>query len=275
MLKNLGLMQGRLSIPYKGKIQSFPSLSWENEFKKAKKLSLKFIEWTLDYKNLMKNPLMTLSGQAKIRKLCKKNNITVISITGDCFMQKPFWKAKQPYRKKLISQLKKIVLNASRLKIKYLVIPLVDNGNFENIKQKKILINELNKLNNFLKKTKIQILFETDLDPKENHLFLSNFNKKYFGMNYDIGNSASLDYDPNQEFKEYGKSIKNMHIKDRVKFGNTVPLGKGNAKFKLISKLCRKYNYKGNFIIQAARNKTGEEFETIRNYINFLKKKFA
>ena len=268
-------MQGRLSQPHNGKIQSFPILSWENEFREAKKLSLKFIEWTLDNKNLMKNPLLTSSGQKKIKKLSKKNNIKVVSITGDCFMQKPFWKSNKLTRNILISQMKKIISCASKLKIKFVILPLVDNGSIKILSHKKILINELNKMNNFLKKKKVQVLFETDMSPKENSKFLLNFNKKYFGINYDIGNSAGLNYDPIDEFKEYAKSIKNIHIKDRKKFGNTVPLGEGNAKFELVAKLCKKYDYKGNFIIQAARKKTGKETETIKDYLNFLQKIFV
>ena len=58
--------------------------------------------------------------------------------------------------------------------------------------------------------------------------FFKNFDKKYFGLNYDTGNSASLNFDPCQEFKKNGSIIKNIHIKDRKKFGGTVPLGKGS-----------------------------------------------
>ena len=63
MLNKVGLMQGRLSSPVGGQIQSFPKKSWESEFEKAKKLSIKLIESILDHKNLSRNPLRQLSGQ--------------------------------------------------------------------------------------------------------------------------------------------------------------------------------------------------------------------
>ena len=50
-------MQGRLSKQIGNKIQAFPEKYWKSEFSKAKKLGLKSIEWTLDYKNLYKNPI--------------------------------------------------------------------------------------------------------------------------------------------------------------------------------------------------------------------------
>ena len=104
--------------------------------------------------------------------------------------------------------------------------------------------------------------------------FIKNFNKKLFGINYDIGNSASLNFNPVEEFNFFAQYIKNIHIKDRKKFGKTVPLGKGNAKFYLISKLCKKYNYKGKFILQCARKKRGDEVNTVGGYLKFLKKYF-
>ena len=92
---NLGIMQGRLSKVENGNIQSFPSKSWEREFKLASKLGIKFIEWTLDYKDFLKNPIFSINGISKIKQLSKSNNVFVKSITGDCFMQKPFWKKKK------------------------------------------------------------------------------------------------------------------------------------------------------------------------------------
>ena len=274
MINKFGVMQGRLSKPLNGKIQSFPKKTWEKEFSLAKKLSLKYIEWTLDQKDLYKNPLLNEEGRNKINKLCKKNNIKVISITGDCFMQKPFWKEKKNLKKKLLIDLKNIISSASKMNIKYLILPLVDNGSIKNNFQENTIYIELKKLIPILKKNKLKILFETDFNPTKYFNFIKKFKKNFFGINYDIGNSASYNFDPIAEFKKYGKYIKNIHAKDRKKFGNTVPLGKGNSNFKLIFNLCRKYKYKGSFTVQAAREKSGAELKTISKYLTYLKKQF-
>lgn len=275
MLNRIGLMQGRLSKPMNGLIQSFPLKTWNKEFSLARKLSIKFIEWTLDYKNLHQNPLMKKSGRKKIMKLCNRYNIKIKSITGDCFMQRPFWKENYiKIREKLLNDLNKILVCASKLKIKNIIIPLVDNGSIKNLQEEKLLIKELRRFSTFLKKKKMTILFETDFLPKKNLSFIEKFEKKNFGINYDIGNSASLNFKPKEEFKTFGKYIKNVHVKDRLKYGKTVPLGKGNANFKLISNLLKKNNFKGNLILQAARGKTGKEFETVSNYLKFLKNSF-
>ncbi len=274
MIKNFGVMQGRLLKPVNNKIQSFPTKKWFKEFKLIKDLNLKNLEWTLDDKNLENNPFLLQKGQTQIKNLCKQNKITIHSVTGDCFMQKPFWKKKGEEKKRLLTKLKKIICGASKIKTKFVVIPLVDNGKIQNEYQKKTLIKDLKKMENLLADKKVQILFETDFSPAENLNFIKNFNRKLFGINYDTGNSASLNYNPIEEFDLFSVHIKNIHIKDRKKFGKTVPLGKGNAKFDLISKLCKKYNYKGKFILQCARKKSGDEINTLKNYLNFLKRYF-
>ena len=48
-------MQGRLSKSNEGKIQSFPTNSWKQEFEIAKKCGFKVMEWVFDDAN---NPIL-------------------------------------------------------------------------------------------------------------------------------------------------------------------------------------------------------------------------
>ena len=210
-----GIMQGRLAPMIENKIQAFPQKYWTTEFKKLSKLNLNLIEWTLDYRNLEKNPLLTSSGKRKIKHYKKKYSIEINSVTCDCFMQKPFWKIKK--NQELIDYLKKIISSSKELGIKLLIIPLVDKGSIKNAKQGKNLLNICKTLEDHLKKNKVKIIFESNFKPEKLFYFIKKFNIKHFGINYDTGNSASLNYDINQEFKYYGEYISNIHIKDRKK----------------------------------------------------------
>ena len=105
--------------------------------------------------------------------------------------------------------------------------------------------------------------------------FISKFDKKIFGINYDSGNSAGLDFNINDEFNLYGDRILNIHIKDRIIDGKTVRLGEGNANIKKLFKKLMNINYKGNLILQTARSKNNKDIEEIKinlKYLNNLKK---
>ena len=74
-----GVMQGMLSKIIDNKIQAFPKKHWRLEFSRAKKLGLKSIEWTLDYKDLYKNPILTYRGRKEIKQISKKYKIKINS----------------------------------------------------------------------------------------------------------------------------------------------------------------------------------------------------
>ena len=98
-----------------------------------------------------------------------------------------------------------------------------------------------------------KIVFESDFNPHRLHAFIQRLDSESFGINYDIGNSASLGYNVDDEFKAYGNSILNVHVKDRKYRGTTVPLGEGNANFNKVFEKLSEISYKGNFILQTAR----------------------
>jgi hexulose-6-phosphate isomerase len=274
MKHKIGFMQGRLSPIQGKKIQSFPWKNWKNEFKIGKRLNFKILEWTLDSAKLYSNPLMTKKGQAKIKNLCRKYNFKVLSLTGDCFMQKPFWKINSLKRINLQIDFLNIVYAGSKMGIKFIVLPLVDNGKLESQKQEIILINFLKSIYPILQLNKIKILFETDFEPKKYLKFIKNFNRNFFGINYDTGNSASYGFNPSVEISLFGKYIDNVHIKDRIYKGNTVPLGEGNTDFLTIFKKLKQIKYKGNFILQGARSKNNQQVSTIKEYRDFVTKFF-
>ena len=97
----VGFMQGRLSPIINGKIQSFPWQNWKNEFLLAKNININLIEWTLDQDNLYENPIMSSKGHELITELKNKYSIIIETLTGDCFMQEPFWKNEGNKKKKI------------------------------------------------------------------------------------------------------------------------------------------------------------------------------
>jgi hexulose-6-phosphate isomerase len=263
-------MQGRLSPMIDNKIQAFPSRLWKDEFAHAKGLGLKFIEWTLDYNKIFSNPIFIKKDVKLIRKLSQKYSIKVISLTGDCFMQSPFWKKKDHRRE--VSDLKKIITASSNLGIKFIVVPLVDNGSLKKVWQEKKLIIIFNSLIDFLKKNKIIILFESDYEPEKLKDFIKKFDPDVFGINYDTGNSAALGFDVKKEFSCYGNSIKGVHIKDRILKGATVRLGDGNVNFKLFFKLLEKIKYKNHIIFQTARSKNNKDVQEMKINLRYISK---
>lgn len=249
----IGFMQGRLSPLINGEIQAFPWEFWRNEFLIAQRINMHIMEWTLDQASLYKNPIMTIEGQEEILKLSKRHMLAIPSLTGDCFMQAPLWKSQGERRRELEIDFNRIVANCSAVGISMLIIPLVDNGRLESLRQEDDLVDFLNINSNFLQEKKLKILFESDYEPTKLARFINRLDPEIFGINYDIGNSAALGFDVTEEFHCYGERIVNVHVKDRLLGGSTVPLGAGNVNFNKVFSALAKIGYNGNFILQTAR----------------------
>jgi hexulose-6-phosphate isomerase len=266
--KKIGFMQGRLvDSEKKNLIQYFPDKNWILELKISNKINFKIIEWTINSENLKKNPIFN-GDLTFLNKIIKKYRIKVPSITNDYFMQKPFFKKKYFNKKKeIIKNLERIILNGNKIGIQYHIFPLVDNASIKSEFEENILIKEIKKLSKKLKKNSL-ILFETDYKPSEVLKFIKKFKTKKVGINYDTGNSASLNYNFEDEIK-YFKYVKNIHIKDRILNGKTVRLGKGNWDYKKFFKLI-KFKYKGNFILQTARSPVNDHVKEMLINKNFF-----
>ena len=90
-------------------------------------------------------------------------------------------------------------------------------------------------------------------------------------INLDSGNTVSLGYDLKKEIIDANKLIGSVHIKDRLKYGVTVPLGYGDVNFKVLFKSLNKVNYKGEYVLQASRVKGINDKLLIKNIWNIWK----
>ena len=135
MKPKIGFMQGRLSSKVNGKIQAFPWESWKEEFEIAHSCGFSIMEWTLDQDRLYENPIMSEVGQKAIKELTQKYEISIPSLTGDCFLQAPFYKVNGKNKDILIQDLKNIIDACGLFGIKNIVFPLVDNGSLESNEQ--------------------------------------------------------------------------------------------------------------------------------------------
>jgi len=249
----IGFMQGRLSPLVDGKIQAFPWNYWRDEFKIAAKNNFSLMEWTLDQDRLYENPLLSEKGRLEIKSLMLHYNISIQSVTGDCFMQSPFYKVAGKDREFLLQDLQNIISACGLLGVEFIVFPLVDNGRVENFEQEKSLMDGLSLIEPDLQKYSIKIVFESDFSAKRLKDLIDQFSTEYYGINYDIGNSAAMGFNPAEEIKAYDQRILNVHIKDRLLHGTTVPLGHGNADILEVFRELKSIGYNGDFILQTSR----------------------
>jgi L-ribulose-5-phosphate 3-epimerase len=274
VIDRIGFMQGRLSPIVNGMIQSFPWNNWREEICDAASLGLSKMEWTLDQDRLYENPLMTIAGREEIITLSQEHKLLIPSLTGDCFMQAPFWKVDGAAREARQQDFIAIMEACSKIGVSQMVVPLVDNGSVQSQGEALVLRDFLLSLEARLASLNMRVIFESDYAPRELANFIATYPAKQFGINYDTGNSAAMGFDVKEEFQCYGGRVTNVHIKDRVLAGTTIALGEGNTDFESVFEQLSRVNYTGNLILQTARAKGGDHFAVLTQYrdltLNYL-----
>lgn len=248
----IGIMQGRLLPPEPDRFQAFPRTHWQEEFALAAEAGLQSIEWIYDVYGASVNPIATDTGIVAM----KHPSVQVVSLCADYFMDKP---ALDPA--KLIWLLNRCHVAG----IQRVVLPFVDASRITAPEPVIAMLKEV------LPQTKVEIHLETSLEPKAFADLLTALPHPLLKANYDSGNSASLGYSPTEEFAAYGERIGSIHIKDRVRNGGTVPLGTGDADFPAFFAALKTVHYQGDFILQVAREKPGDEVALAKRNLAWLR----
>lgn len=251
-------MQGRLSPQVGTRIQAFPRDHWREEFSAASSLNFPLMEWTLDDDGLHENPLMTAVGQAEIHELMRTSNVTVASVTGDFLMQAPPFAGTRDERNRRLDNLRSVIHACGALKARTIVWPLVDDGRIVREADEDQVVAIVGDLAPTLRTLGVRIAFESDYVPSSLSRFINRFAPDVAGVNYDSGNSAALGFEPGEELSAYGDRVINVHIKDRVRHGGTVPLGTGAADLPRVAEGLRRAGYRGDYVLQVARAADGD-----------------
>jgi len=257
-------MQGRLIPPQDGRFQSFPRDQWREEIANAVVAGLRGIEWIYDLYGEGANPLETIEGRLELKACLAEHGIAVVSICADYFMDCPLVRCSAEERNARLAKLQWLIAVCPELGIGRLVLPFVDNSKIASGQERQLVVDCLQQVLPSAEAHGVELHLETDMGPQAFADFLALLDHPLIKVNYDAGNSASLGYAPAQEFAAYGARVGSFHIKDRRLGATTVPLGEGDADFASLREQLIRCGYSGDFVLQVARGKAGEEPQWLR-----------
>lgn len=265
----LGIMQGRLCPPEDGRFQSFPKFGWADEFERAKLAGLDAIEWIWDAYGQDLNPLASDPGVAEMRAHSSRHQVAVRSVCADYFMDFPLVCEGDADRTQRLEALTWLIDRCAKAGIGRIVLPFVDASRMVTAADRLQVIAAVKAVLPQAAESGVELHLETDLAPADFAELLAQLPAANVFVNYDSGNSASLGYRPAEEFAAYGDRVGSVHLKDRVLNGGTVALGAGDTDFESLASALRAADYRGDFILQAARGVAGDEVAWARRNRDF------
>lgn len=238
-------MQGRLSQKDNQSLQSFPN-RWEDEFKRAKDIGFKKIEWLVDKFN-NKNPLFSEDGRKKITEISNRNEIKIDTLCAHFLINGEI--INNTLESDIVrNYLMETIKLAPLIGVKYLSIPCIENMS---LKDNNVLAKIKNLFNEILNESKIEIIIESDLSSYELLNFIESIGSTKIGILYDTGNATRNKLLFKNEFPLIANYIKEIHIKDfDLKSKKSVRLGRGHTDFKDIFKHIKKYNWEGPLVLE-------------------------
>ena len=260
----LGIMQGRLLPPESGRFQCFPRLRWRDEFAMASAADLDTIEWIYDAYGEDVNPLATTSGVRELEHLCSAHKVGIESVCADWFMDFPLVGVPLETAATRWQRLAWLMKRCATMSINRVVVPFVDASAIRTAEDMTAVAAGFTALIETVETTKVELHLETALAPSDFAALLARLKHPGIKVNYDAGNSASLGYQPAQEFKAYGSRVGSVHLKDRHLGAGSVPLGEGDTDFDAVFDALSSVGYSSDFILQVARGADGDELKWAR-----------
>ena len=271
----IGIMQGRLSAPTEGRIQSFPRGHWRAEFASAREAGLACIEWIYEANTDQTNPLRTDDGLREMRRLAEESGVGVRSVCADYYMEYQLVAPAGEPVSEHVHHLQWLIGRAAAIGVRYIVLPFVDSSSLATTKQIEGLKRIFAVPMAVAERAGIELHLETDLEPRTLVSLLESLGSPTVKANYDIGNSASLGHDPREELMALRTRLGSVHVKDRVKGGGPVPLGTGAADFPTCFRLIGDTGFAGPYILQAAREPDIDEVSLARRNRLFVETHLA
>jgi len=266
----IGIMQGRLGPPEDGRFQSFPRLSWREEFSRAAASGLNCIEWIYDHYGEEVNPLATDSGVAEMLQASASSGVSVRTCCADWFMEAPLVRATGNELAQRLERLRWLLGRCRQAGIGQVTLPFVDASRIESDAEARAVAAAIRLVLPAAEETGVEIHLETALPPVEFAALLAELQHPLVRVNYDSGNSSSLGYDVSAEFAAYGSRVGSAHVKDRLKGGGTVPLGAGDADLPAFFECLQSINYHRPLVMQVARGVAGDEVQWARHNRQYI-----
>jgi L-ribulose-5-phosphate 3-epimerase len=243
----LGVMLGRLSAKYNQPLQSFPLNTWKEEFFNAKNLNLDCIEWVEDGNSDFCNPLFSAIGREDLLKLQHTHSISIDSICCHSFVSGGLISPDQSIRHLWIERLNTILRWASEINASSIILPVMEGFAIKNLIDEKLFLDSMKQINFTV--SDVKILIETDLEAEKVFQLTQMLNTDHFGVVYDLGNAAQLQFNIYDDIELLCNVIDEIHFKDKDENGSN-RLGNGNTNFDDAIKALKICNWMGRFILE-------------------------
>jgi sugar phosphate isomerase/epimerase len=241
-----GMVQGRLTQSPPNCLQWFPQDSWEEEFNIAARIGVDYIELIAETQHNSNNPIWSLSGLDKIKKLTFDNKLSLHALCNDYIIEHPI------LNDEVVDQNLNLINQGNNLGIEKYVLPLFESSEL-NTKNMNEYVEPIKYIAKSAYECNMITCLETILTGEELMEFLGLVDLPFLKVVYDTGNRVAFGHDLPNDIRLLGNHIAHVHIKDKnAKNENTI-LGTGLVNFERVFFALKDISYDGPYTFETVR----------------------
>ena len=242
-------MQGRLSPPGP-RAQTFPWVSWEREFDRARVLGFDAIEWLFDAPDFERNPIWTEAGVERIVARIRQTGVAVSSVCANYFMGHPFFRVAEVEAARSAEVLSQLIARARAVGAGKIVVPVLEQAEIRRPEEQEQLLQLLRAPLQAARSQGIVLALETELPAGDWLALMDQARHPDLGVYYDTGNATAKGYDAEAELRVLRAHLRGVHIKDRARGGPNVLLGTGGVNFGRVFAVLVEIGYNGTLVLE-------------------------
>lgn len=246
----IGVMQGRLSPRPAGKLQEFPWHGYADEFPRAKRLGFDAIEWLFEAPGFERNPLWTCEGREEIRELSATSGVAVRSVCADYFMLHRLAGESAAELSQSRDVLAELIVAAHAVGANRILIPLLETSAVDTPELQREVAVSLKSALDLAERYDVTLGLETELPGPVYAKLIQSVGSRKVRAYYDTGNSTAQGFDVAADIVPLLPYLHAVHVKDRVKGGKSLPLGRGDTNFRGFFRTILRAGFCGDFVLQ-------------------------
>lgn len=219
----LGIVQGRLTVPWNGELQCFPRGAWAAEFRAARDLGFDAIEVIADDLDA-DNPLLADHTTAELARVSHESGVAVHASSVDYVMRHDL---RSPAT---VDWVRTLAPRLAAVGARIAVLPLFGASDITDPGVALAAVPHLRAVADAMRPHDIRVGVESALPGPVLYEYLGLLAHDNIGVCYDMGNTTAFGHDTVSDLGLLAPLVWHVHVKDKDATGRNVPLGTGRAR---------------------------------------------
>ena len=237
----VGIVESRLGQPPEGR------------FRRARELGFDAVELSFQAEGYQALPLWTEEGATRVRQLAAEAGVDTPSVCATYFNRYAFASPDAEERERCVEVLRRVIDTSATAGLRTILLPFFGVAELKTEDQRDLAAAMVGRCAAPAAAAGISLGIEATLPVEQLRAMAALAGRETpgaVGVYYDVGNVCPAGYDVEADLAALADLLVGVHVKDRKRTGETVPLGEGDVDFAAVARGLRAAGYRGYLVLE-------------------------